>query len=54
VSTPRKEVDNDAHPRTQIDGRNRRKSPQTVRYKIGLKIPLKIMKKKNIAARGRI
>jgi hypothetical protein len=47
------EVDDDAHPSTQIHGRNRGKSPQITRYKIGPKIPLKIMKKKNIAARGR-
>jgi hypothetical protein len=47
------EVDDEDHPNTLIHGRNRIKSPQIARYKIGPKIPLKIMKQKNIAARGR-
>jgi hypothetical protein len=47
------EVDDEAHPSTQIHGRNRRKTSQIVRSKIGPKIPLKITKKTNIAAQGR-
>jgi hypothetical protein len=44
------EVEDEAHPRTQIYGRNRRKTPEIMRLKIGPKISLKILKKKNIAA----
>jgi hypothetical protein len=46
------EVDDEAHPSTQIHGRNK-KTPQIMRSKIELQIPLKIMKKKNITAQGR-
>jgi hypothetical protein len=47
------EVDDEAHPSTQIHGRNRRKYPQITRYKIGPKIPPKITETKNIETRGR-
>jgi hypothetical protein len=47
------EVDDEAHPSTQIHRRNQRKTPQIVKSKIGAKIPLKIMKMENIAAQDR-
>jgi hypothetical protein len=47
------ELDDEAHPSTQIHERNKRKTSQITRLKIGPKIPLKIMKKKNLAAHRR-
>jgi hypothetical protein len=47
------EVDDEAHPITQIYGRNRRKTPQIVKSKIGPKIAPKIMKMENIAVQDR-
>jgi hypothetical protein len=47
------EVDDEARPSTQNHGRNRRKTPQIVKLKIGPKIPPKIMKMKNIASQDR-
>jgi hypothetical protein len=47
------EVDDEAHPSTQIHERNRRKTPQIVNSKIRAKIPLKIMKMKNITSQDR-
>jgi hypothetical protein len=47
------EVDDEAHPSTQIHRRNQRKTPQIMKSKIRPKIPLKITKKKNIAAQNR-
>jgi hypothetical protein len=47
------EVEDGDHPSIQIYGRNRRKTSQITRLKIRPKIPSKILKKKNIAARGR-
>jgi hypothetical protein len=44
------EVDDEDHPRTQIHRRNKRKTPQITRSKIGTQILLKIMKKKNLTA----
>jgi hypothetical protein len=51
--TPMLEVDGEACSSTQTHGRNRRKTPQITRSKIGPKIPLKIMKMKNIATQNR-
>jgi hypothetical protein len=39
------EVEDEAHPSTQIHGMNQRKTPQIMRSKIGPKIHKKIMKK---------
>jgi hypothetical protein len=47
------EVDDEARPITQIYGRNRRKTPQIVKSKIGPKIAPKIMKMENIAVQDR-
>jgi hypothetical protein len=47
------EVNDEAHPRTQIHGQNRRKTPQIMKSKIGAKIPPKISKIKNIVAQQR-
>jgi hypothetical protein len=46
------EVDDEAHPSTQIHKRNQIKTPQIARLKIRPKIPSKITKKNNIAAQG--
>jgi hypothetical protein len=45
------EVNDEARPSTQIHGSNQRKTPQIVKSKIEAKIPRKIMKMKNGAAR---
>jgi hypothetical protein len=42
----------EAYPSNISHGRNRRKTPQIAKSKIGPKIPLKIKKKKNMAAQG--
>jgi hypothetical protein len=47
------EVDDEPHPSTQINRRNRRKTPQIMKSIIRAKIPLKIMKMENVAAQGR-
>jgi hypothetical protein len=47
------EVDDEAHPGTKIHGRNRRKTPQIAKSKIGPKVPSKISKMKNITAQQR-
>jgi hypothetical protein len=47
------EVDDEAHPSTQIYGRNQRKTPQITKSKIKQKISPKIMKIENIAAQDR-
>jgi hypothetical protein len=47
------EVNDEAHPSTQIHGRNQRKTPQILKSKIGPKIPSKIMKMENITAQDR-
>jgi hypothetical protein len=44
-------LDDEAHPSTQIQGRNQRKTPQNVKLKIRPKIPPKIMKMENIPAK---
>jgi hypothetical protein len=48
------EVNDEAHPSTQIHRRNRRrKTPQIAKSKIRPKIPPKIMKIENIATQDR-
>jgi hypothetical protein len=47
------QVDDEAHPRTQIHGTNQRKTPQIKKSKIGPKIPPKNMKMKNIVPQDR-
>jgi hypothetical protein len=47
------EVGDEAHPSTQIHGRNQRKTTQIMKLKIGPKIPLKITKMKNNAAQDK-
>jgi hypothetical protein len=42
------EVDDEAHPRIQVHGRNRRETHQITKSKIRPKIPPKISKMKNI------
>jgi hypothetical protein len=52
VFSSRLEVDDKAHRSTQTHRRDRRKTQQIMRTKIGPKIPLKIMKIKNNVAQG--
>jgi hypothetical protein len=47
------EVNDEAHPITQIHGRNQRKTHQIMKSKIVPKIPSKIMKMDNIATEDR-
>jgi hypothetical protein len=46
--TPRLEIDDEAHPRTQIHGRNRRKTHPNLRMKNRTKILQKSQKRKMI------